>query len=198
MVRLVLPSAGGVQNILESKYIDTNSANLLSYNSWPATHLISAFIISIGNVSLGSLIKYMPLFWIIALIYFTYAAGKIFNFSPNQSFLLSFIILTSFILFLYYYGPPSIAYLFFVMIFICLNDICINRKNRLYIPLILLISALVVTHLLTSLVVIVVIFIMYLIERRLRTLMLFFDNSLLFMVLFFCTTHNQTYNRQFF
>ena len=165
--------AGGVQNTLESKYIDTNSANLLSYNSWPATHLISAFIILIGNVSLGSLIKYMPLFWIIALIFFTYALGKIFNFSPNQSFLLSFMIITSFILFLYYYGPPSIAYLFFVIIFILLNDISINRKNNLYTPLILLISGLIITHLLTSLVVIVVIFIMYLIERRLKTIMLF-------------------------
>ncbi len=165
--------AGGVQNTLESKYIDTNSANLLSYNSWPATHLISAFIILIGNVSLSSLIKYMPLFWIIALIFFTYALGKIFNFSPNQSFLLSFMIITSFILFLYYYGPPSIAYLFFVIIFILLNDISINRKNNLYTPLILLISGLIITHLLTSLVVIVVIFIMYLIERRLKTIMLF-------------------------
>ena len=115
----------------------------------------------------------MPLFWIIALIFFTYVMGKIFNFSPNQSFLLSFMILTSFTLFLYYYGPPSIAYLFFVMIFICLNDISINRKYRLYTPLILFISALVMTHILTSLVVIVVIFIMYLIERRLKTLMIF-------------------------
>lgn len=165
--------AGEVQNTLENKYIDTNSKNLLSYNMWPATHLISSFIILIGNVSLGSLIKYMPLFWIITIIFLTNVMGKIFNFSPNQSFLLSFMIIASFVTFLYYYGPPSISYLFFIMIFICINDISINRKKRLYIPLILLISALEITHLLTSLVVIIVICIMYLIERRLKTLMLF-------------------------
>lgn len=165
--------AGEVQNVLSNKYIDINSKDLLSYNTWPATHLISAFLILIGDISLVSIIKYMPLFWIIALIFFTFVMGKIFHFSPNQSFLLSFMILTSFVLFLYYYGPPSIAYLFFVLIFILLNDVSINRNDYSYFPFALVISALVMTHLLTSLVVITVIFLMYLTNRRLKSLLIF-------------------------
>ncbi|NJD51862.1 MAG: hypothetical protein FIB07_03250 [Candidatus Methanoperedens sp.] len=165
--------AGEVQNVLINKYININSEDLLAYNMWPATHIVSAFLILIGDIGLMSIIKYMPLFWMIALIFFTFVMGRIFHFSPDQSFLLSFMILTSFVLFLYYYGPPSIAYLIFVMIFILLNDFSINQKYDEYVPLTLFISALIITHLLTSLVVMVMIFIMYLNERRFKTLMLF-------------------------
>jgi hypothetical protein len=166
--------AGEVKTVLETKYIDSISEyNLLSYRSWPATHLISASIIYFANVNLDSIIKYMPLFWMITLIFICMSIKRSFSFSPKQSFLFTFMIINSFVLFLYYYGPQSIAYLIFILIFILLGNENIDHKQNRLILLILLFLMLVTTHLLTSLIIVIVVSIKSLYKRRFKIAFLF-------------------------
>src|SRR3990172_10332802 len=83
--------AGEVKQVLKSGYIDSLSTYpLISYRSWPATHIISAYMIYLGNIDFESLIKYMPLFWVVFFIIITFGTGSVLKLSFYQSFLFSF------------------------------------------------------------------------------------------------------------
>ncbi len=110
--------AGEVKTVLETKYVNSSSNYpLMTYRSWPAIHLISAFILYLINIKIEDLLKYMPLFWVSSVILITFSIGKRLRLSSSQSFLASFFILASFWTGLYYYGPPSIAYLLYLLLF---------------------------------------------------------------------------------
>ncbi len=82
--------AGEVKTVLESKYINSFSKYpLLSYLSWPGTHIISASILYISNIKIDNLLKYMPLFWIFSVIVISFSLARRLNLSMNQSFLTS-------------------------------------------------------------------------------------------------------------
>lgn len=110
--------AGEVKSVLETKYIDSGSDYpLMTYRSWPAMHLISAFILYLGDIKIENLLKYMPLFWVFSVILITFSIGKRLGLLSNQSFMASFLILASIWSGLYYYGPPSLAYLLYLLLF---------------------------------------------------------------------------------
>ncbi len=145
-----------VKTVLETHHIDTISVYpLISYRSWPAFHLITASILYLSGISLDNLIKYMPLFWSTCVIFVTFAIGRRIKFSLNESFLLSFLFISSFWLPQYYYSPQSFAFIIYIILFICI----FSQKNINFIGLSLLtFSSLVITHLVTSIVVILSLF----------------------------------------
>ncbi|NJD78614.1 MAG: hypothetical protein FIB08_16220 [Candidatus Methanoperedens sp.] len=110
--------AGEVKTVLETKYVNSSSDYpLMTYRSWPAMHFTSASILYMTNIKIEDLLKYMPLFWLLSVILITFSIGKRLRLSSSQSFLASFLILASFWTGLYYYGPPSLAYLFYLLLF---------------------------------------------------------------------------------
>lgn len=140
--------AGEVKTTLETGHIDSLSDYpLISYRSWPSTHIVSAYIINMTDIKIEDLIKYMPLFWITSVIFTTFSIGKRIKFTSYQSFLLSFLVLSSFWYFLYYYGPQSMIYLLFILFFLFIIRFD-NEKDT--ICMILVFAGIVMGHLLTS------------------------------------------------
>ncbi len=110
--------AGEVRTVLETKYVDSESNYpLITYRSWPAVHLISASILSLTDIKIDNLLRYMPLFWVFSVILITFSIGKRLRLLSSQSFLASFLILASLWTGLYYYGPQSLAYLLYLLLF---------------------------------------------------------------------------------
>lgn len=145
--------AGEVKNILLTNKIDISSdIPLISYRSWPAFHMISASILYMTNIDFVNLIKYMPLFWLLFFILITFSIGKRLNFSLCQSFLLSFLSISSFWVSQYYYSPQSFGFLLYLMIFLLgiisfTNNDMNTTKKFLFL---LIFSTIVIDHLLTT------------------------------------------------
>lgn len=149
--------AGEVKEILRLGYINPAiEYPLMSYHSWPGTHIISAFIMYFTDIRIDNLIKYMPTFWILLLILITFSIGKRTKLQINKCFLASFLIVSSFWTFHYYYGPQSFAYILYLLFFMLM--VAYNRHLRDMILIILSFSSLVVIHMLTSIVLIVAFF----------------------------------------
>jgi len=109
--------AGEVKTVLETQYIDSISKhNLISYRSWPATHIISATILYLTGIKIENLLKYVPLFWMFSVILITFIIGKRLKLLANQSFLATLIVLSSFWTFHYYYGPQSFGFLIYLLL----------------------------------------------------------------------------------
>ena len=120
--------AGEVQTVLDTNHVDiTSNYPLMTYRSWPSMHLISASILYLMDIKIADLLKYMPLFWVFSVILITFSIGKRLGLSSNQSFAASFLFLASFWTGLYYYGPPSLAYLLYLLLFLFI--VTFNRIN---------------------------------------------------------------------
>lgn len=141
-----------VKNILSLGYIEISPKYpSSSYYNWPGYHLITAFLISFSNFQLISIIKYMPLFNILTIIFLTYTIGKKLEFSLNQCFLLSYLLLSSlWVTTLYYYGPQAMAYILSLVIFLFLVQFKNTAKEKVIIVLTFL--SIVITHALTTIV----------------------------------------------
>ena len=143
---------GDVKTVLDTQKIDKISEYpLTSYRSWPGTHLISIFTIYYANISLDDLIKYMPIFWVFALILIMYGIGKLLKLPNNQCFAISLFMMSSFWTAGYYYGPQSMAYILYLLFFVSI--ILLNRRDMTpanIVFIILVFTATVVTHMLTS------------------------------------------------
>ncbi|PWB53644.1 MAG: hypothetical protein C3F06_05885 [Candidatus Methanoperedenaceae archaeon] len=169
--------AGEVKTVLETKYIDTISEYpLISYRSWPATHIISAFIISFANIKIDFLLKYMPLFWVFFVTLFIFSIGLHFKLSEKQCLLVSLLFLFSFWEFHNYYGPQYFGYLLYILFLFILFKYKNEYKDRLFI--IITFCTIVITHLLTAIAVISSFifsskYIRSIYERRLRFLLFF-------------------------
>lgn len=139
--------AGEVKNVISTGHIDTMSRwPLMSYRSWPGIHMISAFVLTIANIQFENLIKYMPIFWLLCMIFIIFCVGKRFNVPSEDSFAAVFIFLASFWLPQYYYSGQSLAIIAFSSLFL----LTIPKGNASRIPSVLLYSFLTITHFLTS------------------------------------------------
>lgn len=144
-----------VNNILIFHHIDTLSTYpVLSYRYWPAFHLLSAYILNITNLKLIYLIKYMPLFWLTCYILISFAIGKRFGFSSNNSFLLVLIANSSFIQCFYYYSPNLLSGLGYILLFWVFLYSQKRYNIEQSILLILVFFSVIITHLLTTIVLI--------------------------------------------
>lgn len=144
--------AGDVRTVLDTQKIDKISDYpLTAYRSWPTSHIISIFTIYLTNTNLDDLIKYMPIFWVLTLIFITYSTGKLLKLSNNQCFIMSFFMISAFWTMNYYYGPQSLAYILYLLFFI--STILLYRRDMIptnIMFIILVFGATVMTHLLTS------------------------------------------------
>ena len=163
---------GEAKTLLSTHYIDTISPYpLISYHCWPACHFISASIILLTGIDFSHLIMYMPLFWVLCYIFISFAIGKRFDFSSNQSFLLSSLALSSFWTFHYYYGAPSFAILIYLLLFMFI--ITFRNTIKETVPLILTFTALVITHMLTTITALSALFVQSLYKRQTKFILLF-------------------------
>jgi hypothetical protein len=164
--------AGEAKMLLSTHHIDTISRYpLISYHCWPASHFISASIILLTGINFDNLIQYMPLFWILCYIFISFAIGRRLNFSLNQSFLLSFLSLTSFWTFHYYYGPQSFAILVYLLLFLFIITFKNTLKERLLLTPTFI--TLVITHVLTPIAMLSVLFIQSIYKKQTKFLILF-------------------------
>ena len=166
--------AGEVKTVLETKYVDTKSNYpLITYRSWPATHFISSAILYFTDIKIETLLKYVPLFWVLSVILIIFSIGKRLKLLSNQSFLASFLFLASFFSPHYYYSPVSFAYLLYLLLFMFIvaystinlkassaesqkdeNINFIKGKISTTILISLIFISLVITHILTAIAVI--------------------------------------------
>lgn len=162
--------AGEVQTVLDTNHVDiASNYPLMTYRSWPSMHFTSASILYLMDIKIADLLKYMPLFWVFSVILITFSIGKRLGLSPNQYFASSFLFLASFWTGLYYYGPPSLAYLLYLLLFLFIVTFSrINPDSSLIEPhkdkksgrientilISLTFTSLVITHILTPIAVI--------------------------------------------
>lgn len=144
-----------INNIQSVHRIDISSDYpLISYRSWPAYHLLTFPIISICNIEIKDLIKYIPLFFVMYYLLFCMAIGHTVNFNKNNSFLIGYLFITSiFSAHQWYPSPQSLALCMYVLLFyIILLNFLRDHKINIQHKLVLLASfaAVIMTHLLTS------------------------------------------------
>ncbi len=168
--------AGEVKNVLTSGYVNTTSEiSLMTYRSWPAVHMISAFILTITNVQFESLIKYMPIFWLLSMIFLIFSVGRRFKFSSNISFAAVFLFLASFWVPQYYYGGQSLAIIAFVSLFL----LTISKGKASEIMGVLFYSMLAITHFLTSLI--------YLVQTSIQLKLKYYSKELAILLFVICS-----------
>jgi hypothetical protein len=134
----------GVYDLLKTNHLNINVPQALeSYNSWPVYHFLSAAMLAITNVGF-TLVKYVPLVWLLFLILVTYSTGKRFHLAPNYCFLLSSLAVLSFWIGVNEYTPRLLGMILLLTIFMLI----LNHQNNIgeNIILIILFSGLVMTH----------------------------------------------------
>lgn len=168
--------AGEVKYILEEGTIgNINEHELGTYRSWPATHFVSASVITLADIKIEDLIKYMPGYWALSVMLITYSIGKLFKLQANECFIASVFLISSFWTINYYYGPQSMAYILYLLFFASMiliytinneinsdgmnndhiNNDKIDRRLNRKIFITLTYAAMVTMHMLTALVLIV-------------------------------------------
>ena len=134
----------GVYDLLKTNHLNINVPQALeSYNSWPVYHFLSAAMLAITNVGF-TLVKYVPLVWLLFLILVTYSTGKRVNLAPNYCFLLSSLAVLSFWIGVNEYTPRLLGMILLLTIFMLI----LNPQKNIgeYIASMVLFSALVMTH----------------------------------------------------
>jgi hypothetical protein len=166
---------GAMYNDVSNNYpINLSSSNaLINYSAWPATHLISAFLLNITGVEYEALIKYMPLFWLIAVIFISFTIGKRLGLSPSQSFLLTIIVTSAFWVNQYAYSAQMLAYILYLFIFVFI--VSAKDKPANIIVLFIAFMWLMLTHGLTSVAVIIASITISIFQRKPR-IIIHFDN----------------------
>ena len=142
-----------VQTLIETGHIGpATSYPVSSYRSWPGIHFITAFIVELTGLGYG-FVKYWPIFWYIYVTLITYALGKWTKLEANRCFLLSFLVLSSFVFVHFAYSPQGLSFmlyiLFFGLVVVRLSSQWLNTLSS-NLLLIIVFSALVIMHPFTS------------------------------------------------
>ncbi len=123
------------------------SPNLSDYTSWPGYHFVSAAILSATGTGF-EFGRYAPLCWMALLVLAAYGLGKRLGLAPRHCFLLAFLAIASDFS-LDGYTPRLLAMVLLVLTF--LLSLIPKRSITEIVLLILLFSAMVLTHGTTSL-----------------------------------------------
>jgi len=114
---MLTPISRVYTNLLKTNHLNINVPQALeSYNSWPVYHFLSAAMLAITNVGF-TLVKYVPLVWLLFLILVTYSTGKRVNLAPNYCFLLSSLAVLSFWIGVNEYTPRLLGMILLLTIF---------------------------------------------------------------------------------
>lgn len=125
---------------------------LSSYRSWPAMEFITASLVELTGFDYN-FIRYVPVFWFICVTLITYAIGKWAKLEANRCFLLSFLVLSSFILVHSTYSPQGLSFILYILFFgLIVVPLSSKWRSTLSNSLLLVIvfSALVIMHPFTS------------------------------------------------
>jgi hypothetical protein len=125
-----------------------NPPHIASYYSWPVFHFLSATFVSVFGDSFDFFIfaKYVPLFFSVILVFISYSIGKRLNLEPYRCFLLTFLVISSWLL-ISEYAPRTIG---IVLIYLFLMLLISKYKNASYMLItIIIFSTIVITHSLT-------------------------------------------------
>ena len=161
-----------VYNLLAARHIDiANPVHIGTYYSWPAYHFISASIVEITQAGFG-FVRYGPLFWMLCFVLITYSTGKRLELAPNHCFLLSFLVLSSWVAgYAGAYNPRTLGMLFYLFVFMLL--LTPRRTVAETGVSVLLFSALVLSHGLHSLVVLPPLILLSIYRKEPRFVILF-------------------------
>jgi len=141
--------AGEIRSILDAGTIGKMSEyELGAYHAWPGSYFVSAYVINMSNIDIDSLIRYMPLFWVLSVILIAYSAGKLLELPANECFLISLLVISSFWTMNYYYGPPSMAYILYLLFLVSI--ILIYKRNGSMSIMSIIFIVTTMTHMLTS------------------------------------------------
>lgn len=142
--------AGEIRSVLNDGTVGKMSEyELGSYHAWPGSYFISAYVINIFDIGIDELIRYMPLFWVLSVILMSYGAGKLFGLPSNECFMTSLLVIASFWTMNYYYGPPSMAYILYMLFFLSIILIYKRNSNTGIMSTLFIVTTM--THMLTSL-----------------------------------------------
>ena len=162
-----------VKNLLAVGHIDiTSPPHIASYYTWPAIHFISAWIFGVTGLDLMLIMKYAPVFWIVCFVFITYAIGKRLQFESNRCFCLCLLSVSSWLIAAagYYYARlPAMIFLLTIFMFVVVP----RRVFAETIVIILLSSALVMSHGLTAVAVIPGLALLALYNKELRLITLY-------------------------
>lgn len=160
----------GVYDLLKTHHLNINLPVLESYNSWPVYHFLSAAMVSVTNVGFA-LVKYSPLVWLLFLVLVTYGMGKRFGLAPKYCFLIASLAVLSDWISLNDYTPRLLGMILLLCILMMVMKPTKNAGEN--VTVMILFSALVMTHGTSSIVAIFAIT-MLAIYRRDPTLVIFF------------------------
>lgn len=158
---------------------------LISYRSWPGYHLLSFYIISILNIDIATLIKYIPFLFLLLYILFCFALGSVFEFSLNKSFLLCIIFLSSlFSAHQWYPSPQSLALTIYIYLFFILIS---NIKDKYFghVMTIIMYTSIVITHFLTSTILLISMIIQLIYGKITKSSILNINYVMIFSIIFF-------------
>lgn len=139
-----------VFNLLAARHIDiANPPHLATYYSWPVIHFISASLLEVTGIDLIPIMKYTPLYWILCFVLITYGIGKRLGLTPNSCFLLSFLVVSSWLVTASaFYYPRLPATILFLLLFMLL--LAPRRTAAESVVVMLIFGALVLSHGLTA------------------------------------------------
>jgi hypothetical protein len=128
-----------------------NPPHLASYYSWPGFHFLSAWVVTIWGESFDffEFAKYIPILFLLFSILITFSLGRRLNLNTNRCFLLSFLVLSSWLLITADYAPRSLGMLLFLSLFLLLMTIKNSFADNILVVLFMI--AIVLTHSLTAL-----------------------------------------------
>ncbi|KJR98019.1 MAG: hypothetical protein VR68_12065 [Peptococcaceae bacterium BRH_c4a] len=179
--------AGEIKSILQSHYLDVNrEGQLIAYYSWPGMHFFSAINMLTLDVGLESLIKYIPMLWVIVFILLTYPLARKIGLDIRQWLLMAWLLITAQWVGQYYYSAQALAIIIYLIILTFILDINVSKFNSVI--LILAICTLVITHSLTPFAVFIGTCIMSINKVPTRYLAILY--SVLFLAFYMYLSHN--------
>jgi hypothetical protein len=141
-----------VRNLLATGHTEISGGYALTvYGTWPAVQFVYASVLMIAGINLIEVMSFMPYFWLVSVIFITYAIGRRLELSQNKCFLLSFLALSSYWMLQSDASQQGVAALLYLLLFMLLVKPNPHNTVAETILVILCFAGLMLTHGLTSL-----------------------------------------------
>ena len=168
--------------LLQTGHLDIANAPVIAYYAWPATHFISATLMAVAGVDLGSLIRYGPLLIVFFVVVITYSLGKRFHLGRDRCFLISFLVLSSLLVSAVGdYAPRTIGGLLFLVLTLIVVP-ARGRNTSMWVAALLVFTGLVLSHGLYSVAALLALSALYFYRRQPRFIVLAFTVFLAWIV----------------
>lgn len=95
---------------------DPQPGSLVDYASWPAYHFLSASLIRVAGLAPAFVLKYWSLFGVAAVSFITYSIGKRFRLASGSCFLVSFLVISSWLASFFGWSPRSLGMILLLLL----------------------------------------------------------------------------------